>query len=278
MQLNNDNMNKNNINNKSLQGQGTNQQFPGGSQNQGTNQQFPGGSQNQGTNQLFPGGSQNQGTNQQFPGGSQNQGTNQQFPGGSQNQGTNQQFPGESQNQGVNQQFPGGSQNQGTNQQFQGGSPGQVGLPSMPPQPQPQQQQQQLKSKPQPDSGNERSRVKIKSVFDDKFVVIGRDVFLYATAQNANSGDTFRLIIDGNKARIREAGGSFVRVDNRDFLIADTDRRGATEFTIYRTGDREYVLRAPNGYFVRVRESDARLVARAVNADERTRFKFRRVD
>ncbi|WP_195938065.1 hypothetical protein [Romboutsia sp. 1001713B170131_170501_G6] len=239
MQLNNDNMNKNNMKNKPLQGQGMNSQFPGGSQGQGMNQQFPGGSQGQGTNQQFPGGSQGQGTNQQFPGGSQGQGMNQQFPGGSQGQG---------------------------------------GLPSMPPQPQPNQQQPQLKSKPQPDDDNERSRVKIKSVFEDKFVVIGRDVFLYAAAESANRGDTFRIIIDGNKAKIREAGGSFVRVDNRDFLIADTDRRGATEFTIYRTGDREYVLRAPNGYFVRVRENDNRLVARAVSAGSRTRFRFRRVD
>lgn len=152
---------------------------------------------------------------------------------------------------------------------FPGGYPGQDDFPNFP----------SLPSTPKPEPNeDEKLRVKIKSVFEDKFVVIGEDGYLYATAQNANKGNRFRLIMDDNKVKIREVGGNFVRVDDRDFLIADTNKKGATEFKIFKTDDREYVLKAPNGYFVRVRDKDKRLVAKAENSGPRTRFRFRKID
>ena len=100
--------------------------------------------------------------------------------------------------------------------------------------------------KPQkPNEDNDKLKVNIKSIVEDDY--------LYATGRN------------------------FIRVDNRDFLVADTDRKGATKFKMYKIADKEYVLQAPNGYYVRVRDNDKRLVARAENPGNRTRFKFRKV-
>ena len=58
-------------------------------------------------------------------------------------------------------------------------------------------------------------------------------------------------------------------------LVADTDKKGATKFRIYKISKKEYVLKAPNGYYVRVRRRDKMLVARAENAGPRTIFKFK---
>lgn len=46
---------------------------------------------------------------------------------------------------------------------------------------------------------------------------------------------------------------------------------------MYKIADKEYVLQAPNGYYVRVRDNDKRLVARTEIPGNRTRFKFREV-
>lgn len=125
---------------------------------------------------------------------------------------------------------------------------------------------------------NNKLKVNIKSIVEDEFVVVGDDDYLYATGRRVNQNGIFRIImLDDNEVKIRQAGGDFIRVDNRDFLVADTDRKGATKFKMYKIDEKEYVLKAPNGYYVRVRDNDKRLVARAENPGKRTRFKFREV-
>jgi hypothetical protein len=132
---------------------------------------------------------------------------------------------------------------------------------------------------PDYDDEKETFQIKIRSVFEDEFVVVGDNDYLYATGEKVNKYGIFRLIIlDGNEARIRIQGGDFIRVNERDFLVADADRRRATKFRIYKTNNKEYVLKAPNGYYVRVREKDKMLVARAERPGPRTIFKFRTVD
>ena len=83
---------------------------------------------------------------------------------------------------------------------------------------------------------------------------------------------------DDNQVKIRIPDGNFIRVDNRDFLITDTDNRGATKFSMFKLHDKEYVFLAPNGYYVRVEDRDKMLVARAENPGPRTIFKFKEVE
>lgn len=124
----------------------------------------------------------------------------------------------------------------------------------------------------------QRLDVRIKSVFADRYINVEGNNLLQANIQNANRAPIFRLIfIDRNRFRLRIQGGNFVRVDNRDFLVADTDNRGASIFSLFRTDNREFAMIAPNGNFVRVRENDNRLVARAQNAGPRTRFRLREI-
>lgn len=128
-----------------------------------------------------------------------------------------------------------------------------------------------------PQHEEEKLKVKIKSVYAQEFVIVGDYGYLYATGQQANKRGIFKLIIDGNYAKIKQAEGDFIRVDEKDFLVADTNKKGATVFELYKVNKNEYVLRAPNGYFVRVRDKDLRLVAKAEKAGEKTRFKFKTV-
>lgn len=145
--------------------------------------------------------------------------------------------------------------------------PGNATMPNFPPIPQYQNKDKNILV------------VKIKSVFENAFVLVSKNNYLYATGANANQGATFRMtILEGNKVIIRVENQNFVRLDNRDILIADTDRNRATRFLVYQTNDREYVLRAPNGNYVRVRERDNVLVARAENPGPRTILKFRNVN
>ena len=125
--------------------------------------------------------------------------------------------------------------------------------------------------------GNQqRLDVRIKSVFADQYVNVAGNNFLHANISNANIAPVFRVIfIDRNRFRLRIQGGNFIRVNNNDFLVADTNNRGASIFILFRTGNREFAIMAPNGNYIRVRESDNRLVARAENAGPRTRFRFR---
>lgn len=120
---------------------------------------------------------------------------------------------------------------------------------------------------------------KIKSVIEDQFVVVGTGKYLYAIGEKVNQYGIFRIIIlENNVVIIRVEGGDFIRADDNDFLIADTNRKGATRFYMFKTADKEYVLQAPNGYYVRAREKDKRLIARAENPGPRTKFKFRTID
>lgn len=91
---------------------------------------------------------------------------------------------------------------------------------------------------------------------EDEFIVFGDDKFLYATGKKSNVNRIFKLImINENEVKIRLVGGDFIRVDNK-----------------------AYVLKAPNGYYVRVREKDKKLVAKVENPGNRTIFKFKTVE
>lgn len=128
---------------------------------------------------------------------------------------------------------------------------------------------------PIPDD-EEKIRIKLKSVYASKYVVIQDNDLLYALEENPKDGQTFVMIqLEGNRVKLRARGGNFIRVNENDFLVADTNRKDASIFKVYKTQEEEYVLMAPNGLYVRVREKDDRLVARAENPGPRTRFKFR---
>lgn len=165
------------------------------------------------------------------------------------------------------------------------GGPGPV-VPPLPPPGMPGQPNQQGNSTtipnfpPIPQQQNQNILiVKIKSVFENTFVLTGPNNYLYATGANANQGSTFRIImLQGNTVILRAENQNFIRLNDRDILVADTDRNRATRFLVYQTNDREYVLRAPNGNYVRVRERDNVLVARAENPGPRTILKFRNVN
>lgn len=129
-----------------------------------------------------------------------------------------------------------------------------------------------------PDKEN-KLLVAIKSVYADSFVKVGKDGYLYATGVNYYDGDVFRIIIlDENQVHIRVKGGNFIRLDDREFLVADTDKKGATKFRVYSINKNEYVLMSPNGYFVRVRDKDNLLVAKAEEAGPKTIFKLRKIE
>ena len=120
---------------------------------------------------------------------------------------------------------------------------------------------------------------KIKSVSENEFVVVSKDGYLYATGQQSNKFGIFRLIkLKNGKFKLRQKNGKYIRVDERDFLVADVDSKNATKFNIYKIESKEYVLKAPNGYYVRVRDKDKALVARAENSGKKTRFKFKKED
>lgn len=129
---------------------------------------------------------------------------------------------------------------------------------------------------PQIPEDDERIRIKLKSVYTNKYVVIEDNSLLYALEDNPKDGQTFVMIqLEGNQVKLRLRGGNFIRVNENDFLVADTNRKDASVFKVYKTEEGEYVFMAPNGLYVRVRERDDRLVARAENPGPRTRFKFR---
>lgn len=121
--------------------------------------------------------------------------------------------------------------------------------------------------------------IKIKSVVEDEFVIVEDDGYLYATGEKSNQNGVFKLImLEGSRVKIRQDGGRFIRVDRDDFLVADANKEDATIFNLYKIDNKEYVLRAPNRYYVRVRDKDKALVARAENTGPRTIFKFKEVD
>lgn len=133
--------------------------------------------------------------------------------------------------------------------------------------------------KPEDNDKEDSLKVKIKSVIEDEFVVVESDDYLYATGKKSNENGIFKIImLDDDKVKIRLVGGDFIRVDDRDFLVADSNKKNATKFRLYKVDNKEYVLKAPNGYYVRVRDKDKRLVARAEGTGKRTIFKFKTIE
>ena len=121
--------------------------------------------------------------------------------------------------------------------------------------------------------------VKIKSVYADNMVVVGKDMYLYATGEKVNKYGIFYLImLDNNKVKIKQKDGDYVKLDNKNFLIADASKSDATKFTLYKVDKKEYAMKAPNGYYVRVRDDDLKLAAKAEDIGKKTRFKFKAVD
>ena len=119
--------------------------------------------------------------------------------------------------------------------------------------------------------------VQIKSVYNNNFVEIGFDDFFYATG-NQSTGKIFMLILlEDNNIMLRIHGGRFLRIDKNGFLVVDTNNEGASVFTLEEVDGVEYALLAPNGSYLRVRESDNRLVADVQEIDEYAAFKFRTI-
>ena len=131
---------------------------------------------------------------------------------------------------------------------------------------------------PLPQPENDKFKVKIKSVFANGFVVVGENGYLYVAEEKYSKNAVFKLIFDKNQIKIKHIDDSFVRVDERGFLIADTNKKGATVFNLYKVDKEQYVIQAPNGYYVRVRDKDNLLVAKAENAGPKTIFKFKMLD
>lgn len=132
---------------------------------------------------------------------------------------------------------------------------------------------------PECDDKDDSLKVKIKSVIEDEFVVVEDDNYLYATGKKSNKNGIFKIImLDDDKVKIRLEGGDFIRVDDRDFLVVDSNKKNATKFRIYKVDNKEYVLKAPNGYYVRVRDKDKRLVAKSEGTGNKTIFKFKTIE
>lgn len=145
-------------------------------------------------------------------------------------------------------------------------NPGGGGIPNFPP----------LPEKPE---NKDKLVIVIKSVFNNSFVQVGPNGYLYARGLYYNDGEVFTMILlDKNQVKIRVKGGNFISLDEREFLVANTDKKGASIFNVFSINRNEYVLMAPNGYYVRVREKDSMLVARAEQAGPRTIFKFRKME
>ena len=129
------------------------------------------------------------------------------------------------------------------------------------------------------DKDKDKKKVKIKSVYTDEFVVVGEGKYLYATGENSNKKGIFILTINENgNVKLMLENGSYIRLDNKNFLIADTDKEGATKFKAYKVDNKEYVLKAPNGYYVKVRDDDEKLAAKAEDTGQKTKFKFKEVE
>lgn len=124
----------------------------------------------------------------------------------------------------------------------------------------------------------EKLIVKIKSEYVNELVTVAQDGYLYATGDKHNTNNVFVFIMERNNVKIRQRDGKFVRLDNKDFLIADTNKNGATVFKIYKVDKEKYVLLAPNGNYVRVRDKDKLLVAKAENTGPKTIFKFKVIE
>lgn len=155
--------------------------------------------------------------------------------------------------------------------------PGSTTIPELAPGPVIEPYTPELEPGPVIPSYQDIPKVKIKSLFNNAFVILGYGNILYAVGTIAQQGETFKIIqINNYQVKLRVVGGQFVRIDDNGALVADSNRNNATIFNIFRTGFMEFSLMAPTGKYVAVRQRDSMLVARTEFATPKTRFKFRR--
>lgn len=122
-------------------------------------------------------------------------------------------------------------------------------------------------------SNEKKLKVYIKSVYNQKRVISGYKGYLYAVGEDL--GSKFELIIfKNNTAKIKVIDGEFIRIDEKGFLVADTNKENASIFTLININKSEYIIQALNKKFVRVRRRDNSLIANSIYSGESTIFKF----
>lgn len=177
------------------------------------------------------------------------------------------QIPGKSKhsmnkNQGPNIEIP-------SQQIIQPQGPG----PQIPNQEIPQPQEPGPVIYPSNQSNEKKLKVYIKSVYNQKRVISGYKGYLYAVGEDL--GSKFELIIfKNNTAKIKVIDGEFIRIDEKGFLVADTNKENASIFTLININKSEYIIQALNKKFVRVRRRDNALIANSIYSGESTIFKF----
>lgn len=126
---------------------------------------------------------------------------------------------------------------------------------------------------PSNQSNEKKLKVYIKSVYNQKRVISGYKGYLYAVGEDL--GSKFELIIfKNNTAKIKVIDGEFIRIDEKGFLVADTNKENASIFTLININKSEYIIQALNKKFVRVRRRDNSLIANSIYSGESTIFKF----
>ena len=126
---------------------------------------------------------------------------------------------------------------------------------------------------PSNQSNEKKLKVYIKSVYNQKRVISGYKGYLYAVGEDL--GSKFELIIfKNNTAKIKVIDGEFIRIDEKGFLVADTNKENASIFTLININKSEYIIQALNKKFVRVRRRDNALIANSIYSGESTIFKF----
>ena len=126
---------------------------------------------------------------------------------------------------------------------------------------------------PSNQSNEKKLKVYIKSVYNQKRVISGYKWYLYAVGEDL--GSKFELIIfKNNTAKIKVIDGEFIRIDEKGFLVADTNKENASIFTLININKSEYIIQALNKKFVRVRRRDNALIANSIYSGESTIFKF----
>lgn len=132
--------------------------------------------------------------------------------------------------------------------------------------------------KPEEEVKQENMKVRIKSVSENEFVIVYNG-FLYGDGDSFKQKDEFRLVFVGdNRVKIRHINGQFVRLDDNERLVADSNKNKAEVFKLEKVNNKEYAMKATsNKKYVRVRDNDKRLVAKADNVCKRCLFKFKQV-
>src|SRR5699024_4021478 len=116
---------------------------------------------------------------------------------------------------------------------------------------------------PSNQSNEKKLKVYIKSVYNQKRVISGYKGYLYAVGEDL--GSKFELIIfKNNTAKIKVIDGEFIRIDEKGFLVADTNKENASIFTLININKSEYIIQALNKKFVRVRRRDNALIANSI--------------